>query len=92
VDVSSDGKQLKFPEYKGNNFFMTLGNIAATGSVELLFPHFETGACVTVSGTARYAVDRLHLAVCMHSLSRVCKCAAPEQEGGGESVPRCVIS
>jgi hypothetical protein len=79
VDVSSDGKQLKFPEYKGNNFFMTLGNIAATGSVELLFPHFETGACVTVSGTARYATDRLHLAVCMHSLSRCVKVQRPSK-------------
>jgi hypothetical protein len=58
VDVNCDGLEVKFPEYRGNNFFMSLGNIAATGAVELLFPHFESGATVTVSGQARCVFPR----------------------------------
>ena len=53
VDIGSGGGQIKYPEYRGNNFFMSLGNIAATSAVELLFVDYESGAVVVVAGQAR---------------------------------------
>lgn len=55
VKVSSDGKQLKWADYKGNNFFMTLGNISATGLVSLLFCDYISGSASVVAGHARCA-------------------------------------
>lgn len=55
VKVTSDGKQLRWADFKGNNFFMSLGNIAATGVVSLIFLDYESGAAAIVSGLARYA-------------------------------------
>jgi hypothetical protein len=55
VKVDASGKSLRFADNRGNNFFMSLGNIAATGTVSLLFLDFETGAAVSVQGRAGYA-------------------------------------
>jgi predicted pyridoxine 5'-phosphate oxidase superfamily flavin-nucleotide-binding protein len=62
VDVSHRGGRAGFlqlqdgalvwPEYKGNFFFNTLGNILADGRAGLIIPDFETGDALQVSGTA----------------------------------------
>ena len=63
VQVSSaDGADtLTFPDYVGNGFFQTLGNIELDGRVGLLFPDFASGAeggrLVQVTGRAVVQFD-----------------------------------
>ncbi|BCW89588.1 hypothetical protein sos41_27540 [Alphaproteobacteria bacterium SO-S41] len=62
VDVSHRGGRAGFmrmqdgaivwPEYKGNFFFNTLGNILADGRAGIILPDFETGDALQLSGTA----------------------------------------
>lgn len=47
VQVSQDGRP-KFPDYSGNNFFNTLGNIHDDGRVGLLFAELSTNSAVVV--------------------------------------------
>jgi predicted pyridoxine 5'-phosphate oxidase superfamily flavin-nucleotide-binding protein len=44
--------KLKFPDYKGNGFFNTLGNIESDNRVGLFFPDFLTGNGVFITGNA----------------------------------------
>ncbi|WP_048692435.1 pyridoxamine 5'-phosphate oxidase family protein [Catenovulum maritimum] len=46
-------KELIIPDYAGNNFFNTLGNIEETGKAGLLFFDFSTGDILTMTGEAR---------------------------------------
>lgn len=43
---------LSFPDFRGNRFFNTLGNIEADGRVGLFVPDFATGAGVLFTGRA----------------------------------------
>lgn len=52
VEVGGGGAQLRWPDFRGNDFFMTLGNITASGHASLLFPDYETGALLRTEGTA----------------------------------------
>ncbi len=63
VDVSHRGgrpgflgvtgkSMLSFPDFNGNRFFNTLGNIEADGRVGLFVPDFETGEALFVTGQA----------------------------------------
>ena len=52
--MDANGK-LSFPDFRGNRFFNTLGNIEADGRVGLFVPDFATGAAALVTGRA--AVD-----------------------------------
>ncbi|WP_377270310.1 pyridoxamine 5'-phosphate oxidase family protein [Peterkaempfera sp. SMS 1(5)a] len=45
--------RLRWPEYAGNNMFMTLGNLEDRPQAGLLFPDWETGTSLLLSGTAR---------------------------------------
>ncbi|RSS82031.1 pyridoxamine 5'-phosphate oxidase family protein [Streptomyces sp. WAC06614] len=47
--------ELAWPDYPGNSMFLTLGNLAADPRAGLLFPHWETGAQLQISGRARTA-------------------------------------
>ncbi|MGW5345721.1 pyridoxamine 5'-phosphate oxidase family protein [Streptomyces sp. HUAS TT3] len=51
--------ELSWPDYPGNAMFLTLGNLAADPRAGLLFPHWETGAVLQLSGRARteFAAD-----------------------------------
>ncbi len=42
VKVTEEGR-LVFPDFSGNRFYNTLGNIAADGRVGMFLPEFETG-------------------------------------------------
>lgn len=46
-------KRLLFPDYRGNNMFNTLGNIASNPRTGLLFPDFQAGSALQLSGNAR---------------------------------------
>ena len=52
-----DPKTLAFPAYDGNGMFLSLGNIADTGKIGLLFMDFETPHRVRVQATASIVQD-----------------------------------
>src|SRR5262249_33115503 len=47
-----DPARLSFPDYPGNNMFNTLGNLAVEPRAGLVFPDFETGNTLQLSGRA----------------------------------------
>lgn len=55
--VKVDNNLLKFPDFRGNGFFNTLGNIESDGRVGLCFPDFSTGNVVFIAGIARILWD-----------------------------------
>lgn len=56
VRVAEDGT-LSFPDFSGNMFFNTIGNIQSDPRVGLFFPDFENGDAVFVAGKARVEWD-----------------------------------
>ncbi len=54
LGMSADGS-LSFPDFRGNRFFNTLGNIEADGRVGLFVPDFATGAGALLTGRATIA-------------------------------------
>ncbi|MGV9799716.1 pyridoxamine 5'-phosphate oxidase family protein [Mycobacterium sp. NPDC003449] len=49
--------QLRWPDYRGNSMFMTLGNIAANPRCGLLIPDWRTGSTIQLTGTAQILWD-----------------------------------
>jgi len=47
-----DAERLRIPDYAGNNFFNTIGNLIENPRIGLVFVDFETGGLLHVSGTA----------------------------------------
>jgi predicted pyridoxine 5'-phosphate oxidase superfamily flavin-nucleotide-binding protein len=56
VELGSDGR-LRIPDYEGNRFFSTLGNILLNGKAGLVFPDFDSGGLLQMSGSARLILD-----------------------------------
>lgn len=52
-----DGHTIAFPSYDGNGMFLTLGNLAATSQVGLLFIDFESPNRLRVHGRATVRAD-----------------------------------
>ena len=52
VEDGSDGTVLTFPDFRGNFFFNTLGNITAHPRAGLLFVDHETGGTLQLTGRA----------------------------------------
>jgi predicted pyridoxine 5'-phosphate oxidase superfamily flavin-nucleotide-binding protein len=50
--VRVDGDVLTIPDFRGNHYFNTLGNLMAEPRVSLLFVDFETGDLLQLQGTA----------------------------------------
>jgi ferredoxin-NADP reductase/predicted pyridoxine 5'-phosphate oxidase superfamily flavin-nucleotide-binding protein len=48
--VAVEGNTLTIPDYAGNNLFNTLGNFLLNPKAGLLFPNFETGELLFLSG------------------------------------------
>ena len=57
VEVES-ASRLLFPDYAGNNFFNTLGNITVNPQVALLFIDFSAGSLLQLSGSASIHWDK----------------------------------
>lgn len=49
--------RLRWPDYRGNSMFMTLGNIAADPRCGLLIPGWRTGSTLQLTGTAEITWD-----------------------------------
>ncbi|HLI99083.1 MAG TPA: pyridoxamine 5'-phosphate oxidase family protein [Bradyrhizobium sp.] len=56
VRVDDDGA-LTIPDFAGNLFFNTLGNIHMNGRAGLLFPDFEKGSTLQLTGRAEVILD-----------------------------------
>ena len=52
-----DDQTLLFPCFDGNGMFLSMGNIAATANVGLLFMNFETPSRLRVQGAAQLSDD-----------------------------------
>jgi hypothetical protein len=48
-----DDRTLRFPDYRGNAMYMTLGNLAVSPRAGLLFIDWERGDALQITGTAR---------------------------------------
>jgi predicted pyridoxine 5'-phosphate oxidase superfamily flavin-nucleotide-binding protein len=53
-----DAKTLIFPDYSGNNFFNSLGNILVNGQIGMLFIDFESRRRIRINGRASIVEDR----------------------------------
>ena len=51
--VKVEGNRLVFPDFTGNRFFNTLGNIESDGRIGLFFPNFATGEAIFLVGKAK---------------------------------------
>ncbi|MBU2964561.1 2Fe-2S iron-sulfur cluster-binding protein [Amphritea sp. 2_MG-2023] len=51
--IKVEGNTLYFPDFSGNRFFNTLGNIESDGRVGLFFPDFTTGDAAFITGQAK---------------------------------------
>lgn len=49
--------RLRWPDYRGNSMFMTLGNISANPRAGLLIPDWQTGTTLQLTGTAEIIWD-----------------------------------
>ncbi len=49
--------RLRWPDYRGNSMFMTLGNISANPRCGLLIPDWDTGTTLQLTGTAEIIWD-----------------------------------
>jgi uncharacterized protein len=61
VRIGSDGL-LTIPDFNGNLFFNTLGNIVLNGRAGLIFTDFHTGAVLQMSGRAEVILDSPEIA------------------------------
>ncbi|HEY1151113.1 MAG TPA: pyridoxamine 5'-phosphate oxidase family protein [Pseudoduganella sp.] len=61
VHVDDDGT-LTIPDYSGNRFFSTLGNILLNGKAGLVFPDFASGGLLQMSGDAWIVLDSAEVA------------------------------
>ena len=57
VDRTDTGTVLTIPDFRGNLYFNTLGNIAAYPRAGLLFVDFDTGDLLTLTGTGEIVWD-----------------------------------
>ncbi len=62
VKVGDDGRTLTWPDFAGNQFFNTLGNIAVEPRVGLVFPGFDDGSLLHVDGRAEVIWEGAELA------------------------------
>ncbi len=61
VRVSDDGRVLTWPDFNGNGFFNTLGNLHAEPRAGLVFADFAGGALLHVEGRAEIVWDGARL-------------------------------
>jgi predicted pyridoxine 5'-phosphate oxidase superfamily flavin-nucleotide-binding protein len=54
---ATDDRRLAWPDYQGNNMFLTLGNVAEYPRAGLLFVDFERGLTLQLSGRATITWD-----------------------------------
>jgi uncharacterized protein len=58
VKMTEDGQNLMFPCFDGNGMYFSMGNIAHTSKIGMLFISFTTPARLRVQGTAELTDDK----------------------------------
>ncbi|KAK2730930.1 hypothetical protein FQN55_005278 [Onygenales sp. PD_40] len=58
VSNGPDGAVIAYPEYSGNRLYQTLGNLKTTPLAGYVFPNFETGNVLYVTGRADILVGK----------------------------------
>lgn len=58
VENGASGTVLAYPEYSGNRLYQTLGNLQTNPKTGLVFPDFETGDVLYISGTTEILVGK----------------------------------
>jgi ferredoxin-NADP reductase len=61
------GTVLVWPEYSGNNLYQTLGNLQSSPKAGLVFPDFETGDVLYVTGDTEVLIGKQASAILPHS-------------------------
>jgi predicted pyridoxine 5'-phosphate oxidase superfamily flavin-nucleotide-binding protein len=61
VDNDATSTVLTIPDFRGNSFFNTFGNLALDARAALLFIDFETGDVLTITGTAEVIWEGVEL-------------------------------
>jgi hypothetical protein len=56
VIIDSD-RELRFPDYRGNSYFNTLGNLSVEPRCALLFMDFATGTTLQIAGRGRVMIE-----------------------------------
>jgi len=56
--VKAEGNLISFPDFSGNRYFNTLGNIHLDPRVGMFFPNFQNGDAIFVSGRANIVWDQ----------------------------------
>ena len=62
-----DGAVLVWPEYSGNNYYQTLGNLQTSPRAGLVFPDFDNGNVLYLTGNTEVLIGKEALAVLPHS-------------------------
>lgn len=97
----SDGRTIVLPDYSGNRFVSSLGNIEATGLVGFTIVSFKTGDVLYMTGTAKNIVGqealkimKKHAAITVVQVSgfTFVKDALPLRQQAGTSVERSPYS
>ena len=58
VKNNASGTVLAYPEYSGNRLYQTLGNLQTNPKTGLVFPDFETGDVLYITGTTEILVGK----------------------------------
>ncbi|KAJ5988515.1 hypothetical protein N7481_003725 [Penicillium waksmanii] len=97
----SDGRTIVLPDYSGNRFVSSLGNIEATGLVGFTIVSFTTGDVLYMTGTAKNIIGqealkimKKHAAITVMQVSgfTFVKDALPLRQQAGTSVERSPYS
>lgn len=67
VSNDASGVKLVWPEYSGNRLYQTLGNLMANPQAGLVFPDFENGSALYVTGRTEILAGAKAAAVIVHS-------------------------
>ena len=83
VEVAAGGTSLRFPDYKGNRMFQTLGNLVVDPRIGLLIIDWGSGIALQLSGRARIVWDEDEVAAApgAERLVEVAIDAVHEREG-----------
>jgi ferredoxin-NADP reductase len=64
---NDSGTVLVWPEYSGNNLYQTLGNLQSSPKAGLVFPDFETGDVLYVTGDTEVLIGKKASTILSHS-------------------------
>jgi len=97
----TDARTLRIPDYAGNNFFNTIGNLVRDNRIGLLFVDFASGGLLHLTGRARIVWDgsasrdpqaRREIVVAVERVVDRPRALALRWRGGGEALGRFRIT